>query len=145
MMYAVCLKKQKKYQESLTMLRYLQKCLEHMGADVSYYEDLYTRLGVMISSVLKKLGRYDESEQMVTTCMSLSLEKLHGRRIAHYMYTLVCTTIANSVDLPEEIRKQCKEVATQLYQQAYAATQMMNDYRGQQHMKDFCDILFKTI
>lgn len=139
MMYAVCYKRQEEHQKSLAVLLYVQKCLENTNADISYYEDLYTRLGLTIAVTLRKLGKYEESKEVAMKCLGLSLENYNSRRLARYVYTVACNIEVQAKCRSEENHEQSQQEALQFYEQAYILAKLLNDDRGQQYIKAYCE------
>ncbi|MBR6739349.1 MAG: hypothetical protein IKL99_06710, partial [Oscillospiraceae bacterium] len=138
MMYAVCYKEQRKTEKSLAILLYLNRCVENSGENMSYYEDLYTRLGVAVAGVLNEVGRYNESEETSFKCMKISLENQNSRRLARNAYAIACNIEAQLSDVPEKMKKQKEQEAIAFLKQAVVATQITNDQRGEQHIKSYC-------
>lgn len=146
MMYAVCYKEQKEYKKSLEVLLYVKKCLECTGTDISYYEDLYTRLGANISIILNSLKQYRNSELISLECMQLSLENKNSRRLARHAYTAACNIEKQLTNLPEEEQKNRNEEAFLLHKQAYVLATISGDCRGQQFINAHCEKIHnKTI
>lgn len=138
MMYAVRFRKQQTEDMYLLILSYVKKCLENSTRDISYYDDLYTRLVVMIASVQNDLGHFAESEKMSLECIQLALENQRSFRLAHYLYVVACNIEAQIPNCPAELQRQRKQDAISFLRQAYAAAQISSDSRGQKHIAQYC-------
>lgn len=139
MIYSTWCKQQGQREKCLEILLYLKHCLEHTEADASYYEDLYTGIGATISTIWNDLGMYCKSKEMTSKCLNLLLENRKSNRLAHYVYGIACNIEAQLLNMPSAVRQEHQDEITTLLQQAYAAAQIGNDYRGQQHIKLRCE------
>lgn len=136
--YAFGCKRQKEFEESLAIFRYIKNCLENADADISYYEDLYTRVGASMSSVLGNLSLYQESIDLLTQCMRLSLDSWNSTRLAQYPYSIVCCIRTQMSENPagKDAKSSEQEIAM-LLKQAYAATVISGDLFGQKFIRSY--------
>ena len=136
MLYGVLYKKQGKNRESLSVLQYVRKCLENTDADIAYYEDLYSRLGLMIPGVLNGMKKYRQAELYSLECMYLSIRNQNSCRLARFAYTAACNIEAQLHDLPTDLRAQKESEMFALLRTAMVVTEILNDKRGKRHIEE---------
>ena len=115
------------YEQHLAILTYVKQCLKHSGAEVSYYEDLYTRVEANIASTLGDLGRYQESDLLTKMCIKLAIENQNTNRLTQYLYGIAWNTTQQIGNSPKSIRKHMEKDAISYLRQAYAAAQISGD------------------
>lgn len=139
---SVCYKKDGQHKRALSMLAYVRRCLENTGADVAFYEDLYTRVMNTVASILGDLGHYNESEQIETVCLKMSLNNQNSGRIALFLYNLVWNLEQQISEYAEVIQQQKKQKIFALLKQAYVAAVISGDVMGQRHICSHCSLYF---
>ncbi len=142
---ASCYKKQSQYEKSLRVLRYIEQCLKNTQADVSYYEDLFTRIGVSTASVLNDLGSYEEAITLTYECMALELEHQNSEHLTKQFYALSCNANALVPACSPEERTQMHEKGASLLKKAYAAAVISGDVVGQKFLKNYNHRVYGTI
>ncbi len=137
--YAFCCKRLNMYEKSLQILTYIQRCLENTGTDVSYYEDLYTRVGVSIASVLSDMGRYERSDMLIFKCMELCLESQDARRLPRCLFGVAwnLTQRISECSEHEKAQKTCEAIT--LLEQAYAVAILSGNVTRQQEIAAYCN------
>lgn len=131
--YAYCCEKEHNFKECLEVLLFIKKCLENTGSDMTFYEDLYTRVGTSVSSVLNDLGLYADAAKLLSECMTISLGTGNSRRLGEYLYGEACNLEVQALECED-----FQEKAFELLTQAYAAAKIRGDTVGQQHIKNYC-------
>ena len=135
--YAFYCKKLKQYAKGLKIFGYLKKCLLNTGTQVSFYDDLYTRIEVQIASILGDLGKYQESNSLSSVSIQQSLENRSSTHIGSSLYNIAWNLNQNLADISiEEIQKR-KSNAIKFLKQAYAATIISGNVVMQQHILSY--------
>lgn len=136
--YAFHYKKRRMHEKCLSILLYIKSCLQCSETDLAYYEDLYTRVGINVASVLGDLGRYQESNEVTISCMKLSLENQNTRRISQYLYGIAWNMAQQLPDCPEAERDLLKEEINSTLKKAYAAALLSGNTVRQQRIASYC-------
>ena len=131
-------KKQKMLEQNLAVLTYVKNCLKHSGANVSFYEDLYTRIVVHIASTLGDMGNYEESDLMTHMCIKLSLDSQNTERWAQYFYGIAWNTTQQAKNCPSSIREHMRKDAISYLRKAYAAAIISGDTVWQKWIASYC-------
>ena len=135
---ANCYEKLKNYEQGLSILSYVKRCLENSGADASFYEDLYIGIGANTASILGELGRYQESNLIVSECLKLSVQNQRSAKLARLLFGAAWNLTRHSEELPQENRSDCEQHAIDLLRQAYAAAKISGDAVRQRAITAFC-------
>ena len=143
MAIAVGFKKQLKHEKSLKILRHIQQCLSNTQTDASFYEDLFTRLGVSIASTLNDLGFYEEAISLTSECMTLTLEHQHSERLTQQLYALSCNVNALIPDCSPEEYTKMHEKDISLLKSAYAAAIVSGDVAGQRFLENYSQRVYR--
>ena len=143
-LYADCCKKHGELKTALTVLYYIDQCLKSTGVDVSYYEDLYTRVGANLSSVLQDMGDCQQATALLNLCWDISLKSQNSQRLARYPYALACNIENQLPYYPEEERQRKRNEALDLLKQAYAAVRISGDLTGQKRIAAYCARVYET-
>lgn len=131
-------KKHKMLKRNLAVLTYIKKCLKHSGANISFYEDLYTRIVVHIASTLGDLGKYEDSTSLTHVCIKLSMETQNTERLAQYLYGLAWNTTEQSKDCSDLSREDMQKQAISYLRQAYAAAIICGNTPWQHLISSYC-------
>ena len=134
MVYAMWEKQSGKKENCLDILQYIRNCLRSSKASVSYYEDMYTRLGVAIAVILHDLKRYEASVAVLQECLELSVEAYNGRRLARYAYVIAYNLESQSLIEPDKDRR---NEAISWLRQAHIISQILNDRSGQRYIEKY--------
>lgn len=137
-MTALCYKKQQQHQKSLSILSYTKECIEYATTNVSYYEDVYTRISMHIASALNREEKYREAEILSQECANLAIENLNCCQLARFLCSAAHNIEAQLPNFPEDEQILKKQEAFSLHKQAYVAAEISNDRCGQQHIDDHC-------
>lgn len=127
-----------KPEKGISILTYIKQCLENTGTDASYYENLYSQVVLNLASRLGNLGQYKESNELLVSCMQLSLDKRNTRRIAKYLYGIAWNLKKQFSDLSKAEPDLNEQKIVSILKQAYVAAVFSGDTAGQQHIKNRC-------
>ena len=142
MMCATCYKQQELHQDSLSILLYIQKCLENSGTDPVYYEDLYIRLGVMISITMRRLRKFLDAKRNSETCMQLSLETKSSLCLSYYAYDIACNIEKHLLNTSTEMCDQQKQEVIDFLRFAFVAALITGDTLGQHHIEQSANRIY---
>ena len=123
-------KRRKMFEKNLSVLAYVKKCLINAGTDISFYEDLYTRVEVHIASTLGDIGHYQESNDLAHMCIQLSVDNQNSTRLPQYLYGIAWNLSQQNTDR--------KEDAVMFLKQAYAASLIAGDILNQKQIYQYC-------
>lgn len=130
---ALCCEKLGHLDECVACLSYAKQCLENTDTSASYYGSLYTQVGLNLASRLGNLGRWDESNTLLRSCLNLSLEHGDSRRIAKYFYGIAWNLLNQPI-----VHAESKHIIISMLRSAYAAAMFSGDVAGQKHIKKKC-------
>ena len=134
-------KEQCNYQYSVSILSYLRKCLNHTENNMSYYEDLCTRIETDLANVLGDIGQYDDSNSFSYASIRRSLENGKSSHVSLNLYNIAWNLTQRLSEYSQEEREQRVQTASSCLITGYAVAQISNDLR----IQPFCLNLYRKL
>ena len=125
--YGFSLKQQKNFSYCLSVLEYARSCLVNTGTDMSFYEDLYTRIISTVASALGDMGQYEKSNLLARTCIELAINSQNSVILSNCLFG-----IAWNVSKQGETFESKREDAVSLLKLACSAALISGDTVEQQ-------------
>lgn len=125
-------------EQCVSVLYFAKRCLECSTAQVSLYEDLYTKILICIASVMGSLGRDEESSMMIRDAIKLSVNNMHSSVLADCF-------LGEAWNLFDRHEKKCSEKTDEnraleinMLNQAYAAAIISGNIVRQNSIPAYC-------
>ncbi len=133
--YAMCLKKQRKYEASLPVLMYIKQCIENAGVEGACYEELYTRVVTNIANVNDELNVSSDASEL-SYCLQVSLKSYNSYRSAENLYGIAHNLRARIPENSVQEQANMKKEVVSLLKQAYAAAIVSDDAVGKKRISE---------
>ena len=124
---ADCYEKEEQYQDCLSIVLFVRRCLEVSCADGRLYGDLCTRVQIGIASVLGCLNQYSESSVFVHQFLTLSLQNQSSELISKCFLGEAWNIFYQMDEFKQKKQTYTDESLIELFRQAYVASVISGD------------------